>query len=117
MAAITLWLLLPSRRRFCRPRALFFESCYVSTFVCFVIATKITMSANAIFLQSTSPIYVLLLAPRLLGESNRRSDYVVTLLLIIGPETGLMRLIRGLFVKRRLTGGTEKGPSFFYSHI
>ena len=39
---------------------------------------------DAIFLQSTSPIYVLLLAPRLLGERNRPTDYVVTLLLMLG---------------------------------
>jgi DME family drug/metabolite transporter len=84
VAAIVLWILLPSWRRFWRPRALLVGACYASTFVCFVIATKLTMSANAIFLQSTAPIYVLILAPRLLAEPNRRSDYVVTLLLLIG---------------------------------
>jgi drug/metabolite transporter (DMT)-like permease len=42
------------------------------------------MAANAIFLQSTAPIYVLLLAPRLLGEPNRRSDYALTLVLMMG---------------------------------
>jgi len=84
IAAIVLWLLLPSWRRFWRPRALLVGACYASTFVAFVIATKYTMSANAIFLQSTAPIYVLLLAPRFLGEPNRRSDYVVTALLMMG---------------------------------
>jgi DME family drug/metabolite transporter len=84
VAAITLWIMLPTWRRFWRPRALLVGSCYASTFVFFVLATKYTMSANAIFLQSTSPIYVLLLAPRLLGEKNRRIDYVVAMLLMIG---------------------------------
>jgi DME family drug/metabolite transporter len=84
VAAVVLWILLPSWRRFWRPRALLVGACYASTFVCFVVATKFTMSANAIFLQSTAPIYVLILAPRLLAEPNRRSDYVVTVLLMIG---------------------------------
>lgn len=84
VAAIMLWILLPSWRRFWRPRALLVGACYAATFVTFVVATKYTMSANAIFLQSTAPIYVLLLAPRLLAEPNRRSDYVVTVLLMIG---------------------------------
>ena len=84
IAALTLWILLPSWRRFWRPRALLVGACYASTFVCFVIATKFTMSANAIFLQSTAPIYVLFLAPRLLAEPNRRIDYVVTILLMVG---------------------------------
>jgi DME family drug/metabolite transporter len=84
VAAFALWLLLPSWRCFWRPNALMVGACYASTLVCFVVATKYTMAANAIFLQSTAPIYVLLLAPRLLGEENRRSDYVVTLLLMLG---------------------------------
>jgi drug/metabolite transporter (DMT)-like permease len=84
IAAIVLWLLLPTWRRFWRPRVLLIGACYAATFICFVVATKYTLSANAIFLQSTAPIYVLLLAPRLLGERNRRSDYGVTLLLMLG---------------------------------
>ena len=84
VAALVMWALLPSWRAFWKPRALLVGSCYAATLVCFVVATKHTMAANAIFLQSTAPIYVLLLAPRLLGEPNRRSDYGVTALLMIG---------------------------------
>jgi DME family drug/metabolite transporter len=84
LAAGVLWILLPSWRRFWRPRPLAVGAFYAATLVCFVVATKLTIAANAIFLQSTAPIYVLLLAPRLLGEPNRRSDYFVTLLLMLG---------------------------------
>jgi DME family drug/metabolite transporter len=84
LAAGVLWLLLPSWRRFWRPRPLAVGAFYAATLVCFVVATKLTIAANAIFLQSTAPIYVLLLAPRLLGEPNQRSDYFVTLLLMLG---------------------------------
>lgn len=40
----------------------------------FVNATKLTTSANAIFLQSTAPVYVLLLGPWLLGERLRAKE-------------------------------------------
>ena len=41
---------------------------FAATLVVFVVANKLTTAANAIFLQSTAPLYILLLAPRLLGE-------------------------------------------------
>lgn len=44
------------------------------TMISFVTATKLTTAANAIFLQSTAPLYVLLLAPLLLREPIRRRD-------------------------------------------
>jgi drug/metabolite transporter (DMT)-like permease len=44
---------------------------YAATLVLFVAATKLTTAANAIFLQSTAPLYVALLAPLLLGERGR----------------------------------------------
>lgn len=78
VAAAVLWLLIPSWRVFWRPRQLLVGACYAGTMICFVVANKFTLAANAIFLQSTAPIYVLLLAPRLLGERNSRSDYVLT---------------------------------------
>jgi drug/metabolite transporter (DMT)-like permease len=40
----------------------------------FVSSTKLTTAANAIFLQSTAPLYVLLLAPVLLREPVSRTD-------------------------------------------
>ncbi|HEX9800560.1 MAG TPA: DMT family transporter [Thermoanaerobaculia bacterium] len=74
VAALTLVALLPGARRgYSRalaPAAL----AYAGTLVCFVVATKLTTSAAAIFLQSTAPIWVLVLAPLLLGEQIRRRD-------------------------------------------
>ena len=37
----------------------------------FVLSTRLTTAANAIFLQSTAPLYLLLLGPWLLGERVR----------------------------------------------
>jgi drug/metabolite transporter (DMT)-like permease len=84
VAAVVLWLLLPGWRRFWDVRSLGVGVFYAATLVCFVVATKYTLAANAIFLQSTAPIYVLLLSPILLREPNQRSDYLVTLVLAIG---------------------------------
>ncbi|MGH7336886.1 MAG: DMT family transporter [Myxococcota bacterium] len=74
VAALALLVFLPeSRRGFGRdllPGAL----AYGGTLACFVIATKLTTSAAAIFLQSTAPVWVILLAPWLIGETMRARD-------------------------------------------
>lgn len=52
--------------------------------VCFVVATAETAAANAIILQNTSPVWVFLLSPLLLGERLRLTDGMVLLLAMIG---------------------------------
>jgi drug/metabolite transporter (DMT)-like permease len=47
---------------------------YAATLSLFVGATKLTTAANATFLQSTSPLYLLLLAPLVLHEPIRRRE-------------------------------------------
>jgi drug/metabolite transporter (DMT)-like permease len=47
---------------------------YAATLTLFVLSTKLTTAANAIFLQSTAPLYILFLAPVLLGERFRTRD-------------------------------------------
>jgi len=47
---------------------------YAATLVCFVLANRLTTAANAIFLQSAAPLYLLLLGPLLLHEPIRRRD-------------------------------------------
>ena len=48
-----------------------------ATSILFVFATKNTTAANAIFLQATGPLYLLIAGPLLLKEPLRRSDFVV----------------------------------------
>lgn len=57
---------------------------YATTLITFVLANKSTTASNAIFLQSTAPLYIFLLAPWLLGERQRRSDLVMMLFLGLG---------------------------------
>ena len=49
---------------------------YASTLVLFVVANKHTTAANAIYLQGTAPLYILLAAPFLLREPVSRADIV-----------------------------------------
>ncbi len=54
---------------------------------CFVIANTQTEAANAIVLQYTSPIWVFLLAPLLLGERQHPRDVLWLLLAMVGVAT------------------------------
>jgi drug/metabolite transporter (DMT)-like permease len=74
VAAIALALLLPEARRGWGRDLLPAAVCYAGTFICFVVATKLTTAAAAIFLQATAPIWVLVLAPLLIHEPIRRRD-------------------------------------------
>jgi len=84
IAAIALALFLPELRRNWKWRLTPVGVAYAVTLIAFVCATKLTTAANAIFLQATAPLYVLLLAPLLLGERARRSDLLFGLAVCAG---------------------------------
>jgi len=57
---------------------------YAGTLTCFVYANKTTTAANAIFLQYTAPIYILMLAPFVLKEKFRFADLFTVFFCLIG---------------------------------
>jgi drug/metabolite transporter (DMT)-like permease len=57
---------------------------YACMTVLYVAATKLTTSASAIFLQSTGPLYLLLLGPYVLREKVRRGDLAYLGALAVG---------------------------------
>ncbi len=57
---------------------------YAGTVLLFVLANRTTTSANAIFLQSTAPIYLLLLGPWILKEPLRGRDLLLMSVLAAG---------------------------------
>ncbi len=57
---------------------------YAGTLTCFVYANKTTTAANAIFLQYTAPIYILVLAPFILKEKFRPSDLITVIVCLAG---------------------------------
>ncbi len=81
-------------------RVLAVSVAYAFTVVLFVLATKLTTAANAIFIQDTAPLWVLLLSPWLLGERPTRGE----LLAIPVYGAGL-----GLFFLDELTAGQVTG--------
>ena len=52
--------------------------------ILFVLANRLTTSANAIFLQSGSPLYLLILGPLLLHEPVRREDLLYMMVVACG---------------------------------
>ena len=57
---------------------------YAATVILFVVATKLTTAANAIFLQYTAPIYVAIISPWFLHESTKWQDWLLILLALTG---------------------------------
>ncbi len=84
VAAITILILLPECRRGWTWHSVLVGTSYAVTMVLFVLANKLTTSANTIFLQSAAPLYVLLLGPWILGERNRGSDLLVMAMVVLG---------------------------------
>lgn len=84
VAALCLALFLPATRARWTWRAALVGLAYASTMVLFVTSNKLTTAANTIFLQSSAPLYVLLLSPWLLGERVRRSDLFYMAVLALG---------------------------------
>jgi drug/metabolite transporter, DME family len=91
IAAIALVVLIPESRRNWSLRLIPVAAVYSATLILFVVSSKLTSAANAIFLQSTAPGYLVLLGPLILRENLRRSD----VLLLAGVAAGLLLLFLG----------------------
>src|ERR1035441_7993635 len=96
IAALALAVFVPDGRRHWRWALLPVAAAYAATLVAFTLATKLTTSANAIFLQSTAPLYLLLIGPLLLKEPLSRSAQPAVAT-APDPRTGnLMGAVSGL---------------------
>lgn len=84
LAAVAVFLLVPAARRNWNWRVALVSVAYAATMVLFVTSNKATTAANAIFLQSTAPLYIMLLAPWLLRERATRADWATIAALAVG---------------------------------
>lgn len=131
IAALTVLALVPASRRFVSRRSLLVGAAYAATLIAFVASTKLTTAGAAIFLQSSSPLYLLVLGPWLLREPVRRKDLLFIAVFCAGialffagsrtpaatapdPLTGnALGLLSGLFLALAVTGlrwlGREAG--------
>jgi drug/metabolite transporter, DME family len=91
VAAAVLLLCFPGTRRGWTWRVLLPGVAYATTLILFVAANKLTTSANSIFLQSTAPLYLLLLGPIILHEPIRR----IHIFVIAAVAGGVILLLLG----------------------
>jgi drug/metabolite transporter (DMT)-like permease len=91
IAAVALLIFLPSARQRWSRRSILVSCAYAGTMVSFVLANKLTTAANATFLQSTAPLYILILSPLLLGERIRRRQ----LLFMAALAAGMSMIVTG----------------------
>src|SRR3954469_16875441 len=84
IAALAIWLIAAEARRGWTWRVFLVGVAYAATLTLFVLANRLTTSANTIFLQSTAPLYLALLAPWLLPEPTRRQDLLVMIAIVVG---------------------------------
>lgn len=84
VAALFLFVCLPAGRRNWSGKSVLVALFYGATMVIFVLANKLTTSANAIFLQDTAPLYVLLVSPWLLKERIRPADFGIMAIIMVG---------------------------------
>jgi drug/metabolite transporter (DMT)-like permease len=84
VAAAAVAAMVPASRVRPRPRVLAVALSNSLTVILFVLATKLTTAANAIFLQETAPLWVLLLAPLLLAERPSRGELLSIPVYVLG---------------------------------
>jgi drug/metabolite transporter, DME family len=84
IAAVALLILLPETRRGWTLAGWLAGVPYAGALVSFVVATKLTSAANAIFLQAAAPLYVMLLGPVFLKEHLRWRDFPFMAALAVG---------------------------------
>lgn len=88
--------------------------CYGTCLTTFVVATKWTTAANAIFLQYAGVIWVLILSPFVLHEPMRRRDVIATLCAL----AGMALFFVGKFEAHGMAGnGMALLSSFFFAGL
>ena len=76
---------------------------YAALLLLFVLATKLTTAANAIFLQYTAPIYVLVLEPIFYKEKFRQRDLLTVIICVAGMSLFFVGKLRPQDVSGNLT--------------
>ena len=112
-ASVCLFAYLRGKPRFVFTRAQCVGAlCYAATLTTFVTANKLTTSANAILLQYSAPIFVVILNRLILKESLRRFDFIS----MGGVTIGLVFLMSGSIGYGSLIGNiVALSSGFFYA--
>lgn len=103
---------------------------YAGVLILFVIATKTTTAANAIFLQYTAPIYILIFEP-LINKTHFQKINLVTIIICFGGmilffmgelspghlEGNIFALLSGLAFASFMIGMRKNKPEYQFSSI
>ena len=84
LAAVVFWIFLRRPRLRWTPVQIVGALGYVLAQLFFIMATKLTTAANAIFLQYTLPIYVMVFGYWFLGEKPQRADWIALIVIFSG---------------------------------
>ena len=84
VAVLAILVFVPASRRGWTRHTWLVGITYAGTMISFVLANKLTTAANAIFLQGSAPLYVLLLGPWLLGEKTRLRQLLLMATIAVG---------------------------------
>ena len=103
LAALTVALLTRREGFGLNPSTLVAAALYAALLLLFVVANKLTTAANAIFLQYTAPVYVLLLEPLVFKERFRLSDLLVVAACVAGMSLFFVGRLRPQDVEGNLT--------------
>lgn len=81
---ITIYMLIRKHRFLLNRRTLVSGLFTACVYTCFVVANKLTTAANAIVLQFTAPVFIVIFSAVFLKEKIRRADLTVVLLTLVG---------------------------------
>ena len=84
IAALVILYAIPNSRRGWSKTTWWVGASYAVTLLSYIAANKLTTAANAIFLQSTAPLYVLASSSLLLGERPTRRDITAAAIIAAG---------------------------------
>jgi drug/metabolite transporter (DMT)-like permease len=84
VAGLFLFFAVPEARRRPNLKLWLASAAYAATVVLFAVANKLTTAANAIFIQDTAPLWVLVFSPWLLGERPSRAELLAVPVYALG---------------------------------
>jgi DME family drug/metabolite transporter len=130
IAALTFAILFRKQTIFFNKLSLINSVFYSIVLISFVIATKTTTAANAIFLQATAPIYVLIFEPLINKTRYEKINVVTVAVCIIGMflffvgeikpshfEGNLVALVSGITFAAFFLGMKKNDPKYQHSSI
>jgi DME family drug/metabolite transporter len=130
IAAITFGIIFRKRILLINKLTLINSVFYAAILITFVLATKITTAANAIFLQSTAPIYVLIFEPIFNKTKYERINIITVAVCMVGMllffvgkiepghlEGNIIALFSGIAFAAFFLGMKKNDPKFQSSSI